>query len=137
MKNIKIPILISKINKFQRKYFEESIKSFDIDSTQGLILTRIKEYGSVTSKELVSLGVVEKPAVSKNIKKLEKLGYIIKRESEKDARSFSIELSPSGEEITDKIKILVDNVDSLFKKFLSDTTLKEMQNLLEHLEKKV
>lgn len=135
MNKIKIPVLIARISRFQRKYLNENLKEFNIDSTQGIILTKIKEKSCMTSKELTDLGIVEKPAVSKNIKKLESLDYIYKESSKSDARSFSIYLTEKGQEVTSYIDGLIEKIDFKFKEIIGEKALRDVRDLLEKLER--
>lgn len=136
MNNIKIPILISKINKYQRKEINYALKKYKIDSTQGVILLKLKEYGALTSKELVNLYSIEKSSISKNIKKLYSLHYIIKEADSHDARSFKIYLSEEGKKIAILIENSLKNINEIFKNFISPNTISELENLIYFLNKK-
>ena len=135
MNKIKIPILFSRISKLQKKYFNDNLKNFNLESSQGIILLKIKELKKITPTQLIDLGIIEKPAISKTLKKLEGLGYIIKSQSNKDARSFSVSLTKDGNKIASYIEEILDEMDTKFQAILNDNSIKEIGDILDYLEK--
>ncbi|MGL4357857.1 MAG: MarR family winged helix-turn-helix transcriptional regulator [Cetobacterium sp.] len=136
MNKIKIPVLISRISKLQRKILNEKLKDFNLEASQGIILFKIKELGESTPKELIEMGIIEKPAISKTLAKLEKLGYIEKIPSLKDARSFSVRLAKNGEMIESCVNDFIEDLNNKFKMILNNNSLKELETLLVFLENK-
>ena len=134
MNKIKIPVLISRISKLQRKILNEKLKDFNLEASQGIILFKIKELGESTPKELIEMGIIEKPAISKTLAKLEKLGYIEKIPSLKDARSFSVRLAKNGEMIESCVNDFIEDLNNKFKMILNNNSLKELETLLVFLE---
>lgn len=134
MNKIKIPVLISRISKLQRKILNEKLKDFNLEASQGIILFKIKEFGESTPKELIEMGIIEKPAISKTLAKLEKLGYIEKIPSLKDARSFSVRLAKNGEMIESCVNDFIEDLNNKFKMILNNNSLKELETLLVFLE---
>lgn len=136
MNKIKIPILISRINRLQKKHLNDSLKPFNLESSQGIILLKIKELKKITPTQLVDLGVIEKPAISKTLKKLEGLGYIFKSPSDTDARSFSVSLTDSGKQIGKHVEKFIDELDKHFQSILDKNNVKELTEILNFLENK-
>lgn len=136
MNKIKIPILFSRINRLQKKHLNDNLKIFNLESSQGIILLKIKELKKITPTQLVDLGVIEKPAISKALKKLEGLGYIIKSQSNQDARSFYVSLTKDGERIASHIEEFLDELDKKFHTILTDDNIQEIKNVLDYLEEK-
>ncbi|MGL5760690.1 MAG: MarR family winged helix-turn-helix transcriptional regulator [Cetobacterium sp.] len=136
MNKIKIPVLISRISKLQRKILNEKLNDFNLEASQGIILFKIKELGESTPKELIEMGIIEKPAISKTLAKLEKLGYIEKIPSLKDARSFSVRLAKNGEMIESCVNDFIEDLNNKFKMILNNNSLKELETLLVFLENK-
>ncbi len=134
MNKFKIPILISKINRLQKKILNEKLKKFNLESSQGIILYKIKEFRKVTPSQLVDMGVIEKAAVSKTLKKLENLGYILKETSLEDARSFFVSLTKSGEVIGNCVNSFIENLDKEFHNILSENSLVQLETIFENLE---
>ncbi|MGL4897000.1 MAG: MarR family winged helix-turn-helix transcriptional regulator, partial [Cetobacterium sp.] len=127
---------ISRISKLQRKILNEKLKDFNLEASQGIILFKIKELGESTPKELIEMGIIEKPAISKTLAKLEKLGYIEKIPSLKDARSFSVRLAKNGEMIESCVNDFIEDLNNKFKMILNNNSLKELETLLVFLENK-
>ncbi|MGL4211089.1 MAG: hypothetical protein ACRCRT_06045, partial [Cetobacterium somerae] len=74
------------------------------------------------------------PAISKTLAKLEKLGYIEKIPSLKDARSFSVRLAKNGEMIESCVNDFIEDLNNKFKMILNNNSLKELETLLVFLE---
>lgn len=136
MNKIKIPILFSRINRLQKKHLNDNLKIFNLESSQGIILLKIKELKKITPTQLVDLGVIEKPTISKTLKKLEGLGYIIKSQSNQDARSFYVSLTKDGERIASHVEEFLDELDKKFHTILTDDNIQEIKNVLDYLEEK-
>lgn len=134
MNRIKIPILISRISKLQRKILNEKLKDFNLEASQGIILFKIKELGETSPKQLIEMGIIEKPAISKTLTKLEKLGYIEKIPSLKDARSFSVNLTKDGERVENCVNEFIEELNNKFQLILNENSLNQLENLLTLLE---
>ncbi|WP_418965352.1 MarR family winged helix-turn-helix transcriptional regulator [Cetobacterium sp.] len=134
MNRIKIPVLISRISKLQRKILNEKLKDFNLEASQGIILFKIKELGETSPKQLIEMGIIEKPAISKTLTKLEKLGYIEKIPSLKDARSFSVNLTKDGERVENCVNEFIEELNNKFQLILNENSLNQLENLLTLLE---
>ena len=134
MNRIKIPILISSISKLQSKILNEKLKDFNLEASQGIILFKIKELGETSPKQLIEMGIIEKPAISKTLTKLEKLGYIEKIPSLKDARSFSVNLTKDGERVENCVNEFIEELNNKFQLILNENSLNQLENLLTLLE---
>lgn len=134
MNRIKIPVLISRISKLQRKILNEKLKDFNLEASQGIILFKIKELGETSPKQLIEMGIIEKPAISKTLTKLEKLGYIEKIPSLKDARSFSVNLTKDGERVENCVNEFIEELNNKFQLILNEYSLNQLENLLTLLE---
>lgn len=127
---IEIPILIYNLSKIQREILNKALKVYQLDFTQGLILYKIETEKTLTSKELIDMGIVEKSAISKILNRMEKLGYIIKKYTISDKRKFHIVLTESGKQIVKIICKLIKEYDKKIKTILSENTILELNELL-------
>lgn len=127
---IEIPILIYNLSKIQREILNKTLKVYQLDFTQGLILYKIETEKTLTSKELIDMGIVEKSAISKILNRMEKLGYIIKKYTISDKRKFHIVLTESGKQIVKIICKLIKEYDKKIKTILSENTILELNELL-------
>ncbi|MGX6591073.1 MarR family winged helix-turn-helix transcriptional regulator [Cetobacterium ceti] len=125
----RIPVIIGKISKYQRRYIDEALSEIGLMGAQGIILAKIKIYGSMTPKEIAKIGIVEKSAVAKVLKKLYELGYVDKVSSELDGRSYKVKLTSKGEEVAQIVKDSVIELEKKYKTILSENTLKELEEL--------
>ena len=90
-KQDKAPIIIGKllnINGILKRKSESLYRPYGMNQAQFSILFSISQKGKTTQKEVINQLVLEKPHVSKVIKKLQKLGYIEIQERIKESRIY-------------------------------------------------
>ncbi|TWT04284.1 MarR family transcriptional regulator [Planococcus sp. CPCC 101016] len=128
-------LLFHEINQKSRlsiKEVNEAIKRFGLYSSQWSILFCLKQFGSMTQKEIWQYLNVEAPTVTRTIVRLEESGWIARREGE-DKRERIVELSPFALLQVPEIEKQVRNVEENLVSGLSD----EEQNQLLILLKKI
>ena len=75
--------------------------------------------------------------VTRIIEKLEKLGYVSKRKSEKDSRSSNVFILPKGESIKDKIHGCWNESTEIALKGISEDEQLVLMNLIEKIENNI
>lgn len=131
----KIPVIIGKISKYQRKYIDEKLSETGLAGAQGIILAKLDRFGFMTPKEIAGLGIVEKAAVAKVLKKLYELKYIDKEFSGLDGRSYRVKLTSKGLAMANRVKKYVVELEERYKTILSPETIEELLKLEEELNK--
>lgn len=114
------------------KEVNEALKEFDLYSSQWSILFCLKQFGSMTQKEIWQYLNVEAPTVTRTIVRLEKSGWIFRREG-KDKRERIVQLSPFAEQKMPGIEERIRQTEETLVSSLSD----EEQDLLLALLKKI
>ncbi|RNI14362.1 MarR family transcriptional regulator [Methanohalophilus sp. RSK] len=82
----------------------------DLSARLYLYLTLIKKLGDPTMSELAASARVSKPAVSNAVKKLQEMGLIGVRESDKDKRVSHLCISSTGKKVLE----VLDSADQQF-----------------------
>jgi len=76
---------------------------YGISIAQWRILVNLFEHGFVTAKELGSLASMDKSTVSRAIKTMLDMGYLVKKINSNDKRAYFVELSNKGKALYHKI----------------------------------
>jgi len=134
MENELIKSLVSIVSFFNRtdrdKKFVKAA-GIDLEATSFQLFVTIGRMQPTNVSDLANLMGKSHSSVSRQIDKLEKRGLIVTRDSEKDARIRSIQLSKQGTELTATID---ETRLAEIKTVMSDWSDDEKQNLLENLQ---
>ncbi len=127
------------------KYEERSIKHLSenpVTVGEAHILEAVNKLGaSATVSEIAVLLDVAVPTVTVALKKLEKKGFITKKQSVSDARCYLIELTPSGSKI-EKVhnyfhQRMIRNISSKFSPEEKEVLLQAINKLCNFFKDKV
>ncbi|WP_142827409.1 MarR family winged helix-turn-helix transcriptional regulator [Planococcus soli] len=113
------------------KEVNEALKEFDLYSSQWSILFCLNQFGSMTQKEIWQYLNVEAPTVTRTIVRLEKSGWIVRREG-KDKRERIVQLSPFAEQ---KLPDIEERIRQTEARLVSSLTDEEKEQLLVLLKK--
>ncbi|TPV41256.1 MarR family winged helix-turn-helix transcriptional regulator [Bacillus dicomae] len=111
---------------------ERSYTNFNLNNQQYTLLTLIIRYPSSTPKELAEKMNVTKSAISQQLVKLEKDGYIFRRQLAEDKRAFSVELGEKGLLYKQEMDAYMEQVS---EKYYASLSPEELTNLLSALQK--
>ncbi|MGL4801628.1 MarR family winged helix-turn-helix transcriptional regulator [Cetobacterium sp.] len=128
-----IAFLISKLSRYQKKYLNNYLKNTDLEDSQAIILIKIKEHVNLTPKEIFEMRIVEKPSVTKILKKLEELKYIEKVYSNNDGRSYSVVVTDKGNEMCLSIEKIIQSLNLLYEKIASQQFLDDLTKILDEI----
>lgn len=131
--NKNLAFLISKLSRYQKKYLNLHLKDTDLEDSQAVILLKIKEHINITPKEIFEMRIVEKPSVTKILKKLEELEYIKKVYSENDGRSYSVAITDKGLNMCYFIEKIIVELNSRYEKLISDRFSEDLTKILNEI----
>ncbi|MBC2852066.1 MarR family transcriptional regulator [Cetobacterium sp. 8H] len=131
--NENLVFLVAKLSRYQKKYLNLHLKDTDLEDSQAAILIKIKEHINITPKEIFEMRIVEKPSVTKILKKLEELEYIKKVYSENDGRSYSVAVTDKGFEMCCFIEEILVELNSRYKKLISDRFSEDLMKILNEI----
>ena len=126
--------LIEQSNEFLKNYlrcFRSSLASFNLTQSQALCLLSIP-FDGISQTNLSKKLSLDISTLSRNLKHLLKNNLIFKKKSNKDVRIYIIQLSPNGQNL---YKQLNNNINNNFKKIYSNLDLKEIDNIINVLNK--
>lgn len=112
---------ISQIYKCVQKIKSREMTELGLKGPQVMYLLKLRRVGELTSSELASLCMEDKAAVSRTMARLENEGLVIFDESGNKRRYRSkIRLTPKGEELADKMTMLIESAVEKGGEGLSD-----------------
>lgn len=133
MKNI--GYLAQDISILHRQYYKDTRDQFDalkLNPTAACILLSVGDYPDITQNHVARLLVVDKGLATREIKKMETLGYLSKHDG--SGKSKILELTDNGAQVVDKIQ---DIRKKWWEKRFADTGLTEDSPLVASIERVV
>ena len=127
------------MDQMDQKYKNKDINPY---KGQGRVLTLLKMQPEIMQKELGYLLDISTQALAELLNKLEKKGYIIREQSEKDRRSFVIKLTDAGREATpnEEDDMEYNYLEELFgclNDEEQDNLLNYIERIIENIEKEI
>lgn len=113
------------------KEVNEALKEFELYSSQWSILFCLKQFGSMTQKEIWQYMNVEAPTVTRTIVRLEESGWIFRREGH-DKRERIVQLSSFAEQ---KMPAIEKRIRQAEERMVSDLSDEEQNQLIVLLRK--
>lgn len=113
------------------KEVNEALKEFELYSSQWSILFCLKQFGSMTQKEIWQYMNVEAPTVTRTIVRLEESGWIFRREGH-DKRERIVQLSSFAEQ---KMPAIENRIRQAEERMVSDLSDEEQNQLIVLLRK--
>ncbi len=112
---------------------ERAYTKFSLNNQQYVLLTLVIRHPSCSPSELAEKMAITKSAVSQQLAKLEKDGYITKKQHVEDKRAFSIELGEKGLLYQQEVEAFNQQITEKYHTYLSSDELAEMLDTLEKL----
>jgi DNA-binding MarR family transcriptional regulator len=124
-------------------FFAGRIKEFGLTPEQWAVLFRVREEDGLIQKEIADRAGKDKPTTTRILDTLEAKGFVTKRASEHDRRSFQVFITKQGKETADAIEPIeysaiaeISQVMSIEEYELMNQLLRKLNdhttNLLEH-----
>ena len=113
------------------KEVNETLKEFNLYSSQWSILFCLKQFGEMTQTEIWQYLNVEAPTVTRTLTKLEQSDWIVRLQG-KDKRERIVQLSKGAEKIVPEIEKRILAVESELVSSLSE---EEQEQLIQLLKK--
>jgi DNA-binding MarR family transcriptional regulator len=104
---------------FHRKfqvYINKRFKEYNVSSSEFLYLMTLNEKDSLSQDQLSKELYIDKAAVARTLKNLEKKGLIVRTQDTKNYKIKRVSLSDSGNGLVPKLEEILDEWDSIMKK---------------------
>ncbi|PEQ11294.1 hypothetical protein B2G71_17155 [Novosphingobium sp. PC22D] len=95
----RISFLVHRINAHLLRVTKPLLKRWGIDLTESRLLVAILEQGEMSAGDIVSTMALPQSTVSHQLKRLEKLGYIVREPTPDDQRRIMARLTETGRQV--------------------------------------
>ena len=95
--------LLSDISRLARREFDRRVRHLGLTRAQWLFLFYLDRQPGATQSELAELLQMEKISVSRQAARLERAGWIERRDSREDGRAYHLHLTPRAGRIVEKL----------------------------------
>lgn len=95
---------ISILDRLMRMYYDHGLSAFEIGWGQQFYVEYIYDHPGTSAQEMVECIRVDKATLTKSIKKLTEIGYIVVKADAKDRRVKRLFLTPKGVPAVKRIK---------------------------------
>ena len=119
------------LSKQIRKVFNEAVIEQGLFSGQQDILFNIVENEGITLGALAHKLRVATATASVSVKRMEKAGFIVKKEDESDARIIRLYPTQKAKEAPEKIKEHMDSLESVISRNMTNEQVYELSKLLD------
>jgi len=134
MKEHLIVMVLSSIERDYNYYMNKKLKQYNIGKHEIRTLKIINKYSGLSQNEVCSILKEDKITVSKAVKNLEKQGYINKVKDLEDKRIYRLYITEKGSFDRKDFLEIVNDINEIFYKGLSDTQKTELLKLLDILQ---
>lgn len=119
------------LSRLIRQKFNEAAAEQGLFSGQQDIIFLLVENEGITLSKLAEKLEVSAATASVSVKRMEKAGFILKKQDKNDARITRLYPTEKAKEAPDKIKIRMDELESTLSKSLTGDEAETLSNLLD------
>jgi len=125
--------LMAKIRQVAGRILERMLKNYgiEINSAQGRIMFALWQQDNISINELAKKTQLKKSTLTSMLDRLEKMGYIIRRQSEKDRRVILIKRTNKDKNLEKKYVELSQEHTAFFYKGFSESQIDRFEKDLE------
>ena len=116
----------------QKKIITRKTSKLDVLPGQSKVLLCLYKQGALSAKEIGDYCIIDKSTTTTLLKKMEKMGYIEKKNDKQDKRALSIQLTTLG---LDKAKQVKEICEESNQEILNVLTTNEQVEILRLLKK--
>jgi DNA-binding MarR family transcriptional regulator len=111
-----------------KKYLESRLRQYELTAEQFQVLKQLALDGGV-SQNMVCEAVSKSPAnITRILDRLEKKGYLERRDNPKDRRSSLVFLTDTGRELMDRVLVELVDFEGMVTKNIPEQNLAIMRN---------
>lgn len=128
---------ILQIHRAHRSRAEAALHELGLHTGQEMLLLRLWNEEGLTQSELVDQLCVEPPTVTKTLHRLEKAGYVERRQDPEDARVSRVYLTPKGRSLEAPVKKIWEDLEALTQQGLSEVEKALLRRLLDQISNNI
>lgn len=129
-----LPFIFSDISRLARKEFDRRVRDLHLTRSQWLFLYHLARQPGCTQSELAESLQMERISVSRQAGRLEKAGWIERREHTADGRAYHLHLTPKAERLALRLNGMAGQLRRDFLSGLPATRRSALFNDLLHVK---
>jgi DNA-binding MarR family transcriptional regulator len=129
----RISLLLMQVAKAHRARMGEGLAGLGLHLGQETVLMQLWEEEGLTQSQLVERLGVEPPTVTKMLQRMERAGFVTRREDVRDARVSRVHLTPRGRKLEASVRAVARRAEEQLVKRLSPEERSELRRLLRTL----
>lgn len=119
------------LSRLMRQKFNEAVAEQGLFSGQQDIIFLLVENEGITLSKLARKLEVSTATASVSVKRMEKAGFIIKKQDEKDARITRLYPTEKAKKAPDNIRIRMDDLEATLNKNLTQSEAEKLTDMLD------
>lgn len=119
------------LSRLMRQKFNEAVAEQGLFSGQQDIIFLLVENEGITLSKLARKLEVSTATASVSVKRMEKAGFIIKKQDEKDARITRLYPTEKAKKAPDNIRIRMDELEATLNKNLTQSEAEKLTDMLD------
>ncbi|XOB62360.1 MarR family winged helix-turn-helix transcriptional regulator [Campylobacterota bacterium DY0563] len=137
LKDFSVPYRVAQTANKINQSLTKVLKDFDVAPEQRAILDFIDQDNTLSQNELSKNLGKDKTTISRTLDALEKKSYIIRIPTQEDKRVKTINLTPEGQRVLNKTKIVIENFREAMIEDLSEDEVDIMFKLLDKISNNI
>lgn len=127
--------LISAIHRKALQIIKYNLKNFDIDAGQIFLLWYVHNHSGISQDKMAQNFHLDKATVSKNVKRLIRLGYLKKKVNPKDQREHQLSATKKAKPLVPRLESILKDINKLMIKGINKEKQEEFVDTLEKILK--
>lgn len=128
---------LSVADRFTKKYLDQQLAPFGINSSQHMYLLKICDHPGILQDSLINTFYVHPSNIIRMIATLEKNGFLTRVPCENDKRTCLLYPTPKALDIVEQVRAICNEVEKLLTDGLSDEELSAFNHALVHVGKQM
>lgn len=129
-----LSFIFSDISRLARKEFDRRVRDLELTRSQWLFLHHLARHPGCTQSELAESLQMERISVSRQASRLEKAGWIERRDHRDDGRAYHLHLRPKAERLALRLSGMAERLREDFLSGLTATRRAALINDLLHVK---
>lgn len=125
---------VFQLMQFMKYQAMKRMEELELKPSQAGILFSLKCWGELSQKQLAEKVGITPPSMTVAIRKMEEIGYVVRKHDENDQRVIKIQLASKGEECIEGVRKVILDMEEIVYQGISREEILLMQRLLTEMK---
>lgn len=125
---------ISIVYRYSQVFLNPVLKEYNLGSGQYTFLIHLFDNNGINQEQLTELVKIDKANTARAINTLVEKGYVLKKVSEEDKRSYKLYTTEKAESIKDRLNSIFDSWNNILLKGFTESEEAELAAFLDKIE---